>query len=129
MDGYISCSNNSRLFGGNRRVTGLLAEAVIATMAEQTKKITPLTEKKTSQIEKIRKRTLQCRPHHLIESQSLGNEAQKTHSNKHLTMKMEMRKKGDVAVEVGNMDKSYQRYQYILWFSTLFYRNAVHNCL
>lgn len=45
MDGYISCSNNSRLFGGNGRVTGLLVQAVIATMAEQAKKITPLTEK------------------------------------------------------------------------------------
>ena len=45
MDGYISCSNNSRLFGGNGRVTGLLVQAVIATMAEQAKKITLLTEK------------------------------------------------------------------------------------
>lgn len=31
MDGYISCSNNSSLLGGNRRVTGLLVQAVIAT--------------------------------------------------------------------------------------------------
>lgn len=40
MDGYISCSNNSRLFGGIRRVTGLLVQAVIATEAERAGKIT-----------------------------------------------------------------------------------------
>lgn len=75
MDGYISCSNNSRLFAGNRRVTGLLVQAVIATVAEQAKEISPLTATKTSQIEKPRKRTLRCRPRHLIESQSLRNGA------------------------------------------------------
>lgn len=115
MDGYIFCSNNSRLFGGNRRVTGLLAEAVIATMAEKAKKITPLTETKTSQIENPRKRTLQCRPHHLIESQSLGNEAEKTHINKSYKSNEDGdEEKGDVTVQVGNMNKYYQCYQYIL---------------
>lgn len=53
MDGHISCGNNSRLFGGrNRRVTGLLAQAVITSEAERPEKITPLTGTKTSQIEK-----------------------------------------------------------------------------
>lgn len=62
MDGYISCSNNSRLFGGNRSVTGLLAEAVIATMAEQAKKITSLKETKTSQIEKNKEKEVTVPP-------------------------------------------------------------------
>lgn len=52
MDGYISCRNNSRLFAGNKRVTG----AVIATMDEWEKKITPLTRAKTSQIENPKER-------------------------------------------------------------------------
>lgn len=52
MDGYISSRNNSCLFAGNRRVTWLLVEAVIATVAEQAKKKkAPLKEAKTSQIE------------------------------------------------------------------------------
>lgn len=91
MDGHISCSNNSRLFGGNRRVTGLLAQAVIATEAERPEKITPLTETKTSQIENPRKGTLHCHPQQLIENQSPRNEAQKSY--KRLEMKMEMREK------------------------------------
>lgn len=107
MDGYISCSNNSRLFGGNRRVTRLLVQAVIATMAEQAKEITPLTETKTSQIENPRKGTLPCRPHCLIESQSLANGAQKSHTSKHSETKMEMRRYSSVSEEVGNMDKTY----------------------
>lgn len=95
MDGYISSSNYSRLFGGNRRITGLLVQALRATVAEQAKKITPLTETKTSQIENLKKRTLRCRPCCLIESQSLRNEAQKIHSNKHPEMRREMRNKDD----------------------------------
>lgn len=52
MDGYISSRNNSCLFAGNRRVTWLLVEAVIATVAEQAKKKkAPIKEAKTSQIE------------------------------------------------------------------------------
>lgn len=105
MDGYISCSNNSRLFGGNRRVTGLLVQAAIATEAERAEKITPLTEAKTSQIENPRKRTLRCHPQRLSESQSPGNEAQKTY--KHLAVKMEMRGKGDVALKVTNITNIY----------------------
>lgn len=47
MDGYISSRNNSCLFAGNRRVTWLLVEAVIATVAEQAKKKkAPLKEAK-----------------------------------------------------------------------------------
>jgi len=62
MDSYISSRRNSRLFERNRRVTRLLVQAVIATVAEQAKKITPLTETKTSQIENPRKRILSVPP-------------------------------------------------------------------
>lgn len=78
QDGWLHFLQQQQPFvAGNRRVTGLLVQAVIATMDEQAKKITPLTETKTSQIEKPRKRTLWCRPRRLIESQSRRNEAQK----------------------------------------------------
>lgn len=58
-DGHISCGNNSRLFGGgggNRRVTGPLAQAAITSKAERPEKTTPLTGTKTSQIEKSKER-------------------------------------------------------------------------
>lgn len=99
MDGYIAPRNNSRLFGGNGRVTGLLVQAVIGAMAEPAKKITPLTESKTSQIENPRKGTLQCGPHCLIESQSLGNEEKTSKGLNHPAMKMEMLKEHNVAVK------------------------------
>lgn len=105
MDGYISCCNNSRLFGGNRRVTGLLVQAVIATMAEQATEITLLRETKTSQIEKPRKRTLWCRLHHLIESQSLGNEQRENPQQQALSSEDGDGERGGAAVEVGNMGK------------------------
>lgn len=54
---------------GNGSVTGLLAQAVIASEAERAEKITSLAEAKISQIEKPRKRTLRCRPRLLIASQ------------------------------------------------------------
>lgn len=110
MDGYISCSNNSRLFGGNGRVTGLLVQAVIATMAEQAKKITPLTEKENFTNWKIRGEGRYGAAHaawlraNLRENEAPGNPHQRTLSRGDGDVRSE--DEGD-AGEVGSMDKSH----------------------
>lgn len=75
---YISSSNSSRLFGGNGRISSLLARTLIAAVAENPKKITPLTQTKATQIENPREKERDVgldAPHRSTESRPVGNQA------------------------------------------------------
>lgn len=128
MDGYISCSNNSRLFGGNGRVTGLLVQAVIATMAEQAKKITPLTEKENFTNWKSEEKVVTVLPT-LLDWEPISGKTklQKTHINEHSAAEMEM---WDLKMK-GMQERCavWIKVTYVLWYEIFLIGNPAHNRL
>lgn len=98
MDGYISCCNNSRLFGGNRRVTGLLVQALIATTAEQAKKITPTKETKASQIEKSEEKDVTAKPAALDWEAIFGKRSTETTRRPSFAKTKEIRREGEATL-------------------------------